>query len=129
MANPAPTLNIPVTGSPPQADIGLTSFAGPLLLAIPDDAEFPEGASAYAILGDTESPELEGAWVPAGEWKYPPPPAEPEEREFKQYKNLTVELSLAQLKKFVGQTVRLGYRGMGESGLPYDSDAISLTIN
>ena len=128
MTNPAPSLNIPVSGSPPQATITLAKFNVPLQLAIPNSAQLHPEGMVYAILGDPEDPELKGYAIPAGEWASPAPPAEPEEGEYQQSQNLTVEVSLAQLQKFAGQTVQLRYQGMGESGLAVSSDPISLKI-
>lgn len=128
MANPVPTLNIPVTGSPPQATVALAMFNGPLRLAIPNTAQLPGDGRVYAILGDPEAPELTGGAIPAGNWVSPPPPAEPEEGEYQQSQDLTVEVSLAQLQMFAGQTVPLRYQGMGGSSLAADSDPILLTI-
>ncbi|WP_433738669.1 hypothetical protein [Pseudomonas putida] len=128
MANPAPTLNIPTTGSPVQAQIDTSTFSGSLLLTIPDHATLPAEGRVYAILGDPEDPELTGAEVAAGRYVPPKPPAEPDEGEFKQDKNLMVEISNAQLQKFTGRTVELRYQGMGESSLAYDSDPVLLTI-
>ncbi|VVM77885.1 hypothetical protein [Pseudomonas fluorescens] len=129
MLNPVPTLNVPITGSPPQAEVQLNTSIDPLRLTIPDTAELPPEGDVYAIIGDPEDPELEGEHSPAGEWVSPPPPAEPDEGSYQQAKNLTVEVSLEELREFAGQTVQLRYQGVGESGLTYDSDPISLKIN
>ena len=126
--NPAPVLNIPVTGSPPQAVVNLAEFIQPLRLAIPDTARLPPEGSVYAILGDPEYPELTGDSVPAGNWMSTLPPAEPDEGDYLQSLDLTVELSVEQLRGFAGQTVQLRYQGMGESGLAVSSDPISLKI-
>ena len=128
MANPVPTLNIPVSGSPPKAVVTLTTFAGPLRLSIPTTAKLAPEGMVYAIVGDPEVPELTGNSIPAGMWVSLPPPAEPDEGRYQQSQNLTVEVSLAQLQRFAGQTVQLRYQGMGESNLAEDSDAISLQI-
>ena len=137
MTNPAPSLNIPVSGSPPQATITLAKFNVPLQLAIPNSAQLHPEGMVYAILGDPEDPKLKGYAIPAGEWASPEPPEEleeleeleePEEGEYQQSQNLTVEVSLAQLQKFAGQTVQLRYQGMGESSLALDSEPIELTI-
>ncbi|MDZ5433438.1 hypothetical protein T3H00_12315 [Pseudomonas fluorescens] len=128
MANPAPMLNVPTTGSPAQAEIDISTFSGPLVLTISDNATLPPEGRVYAILGDPENPDLTGDEVRAGSYVQPPPPAEPDEGEFKQDKNLTVEISKAQLQKFAGRTVELRYQGTGESGLAYNSEHILLTI-
>ena len=146
MANPAPSLNIPVSGSPPQATVTLAKFNVPLRLAIPNSAQLHPEGMVYAILGDPEDPKLKGYAIPAGEWASPEPPKvleepeepeeleepeepeEPEEGEYQQSQNLTVEVSLAQLQRFAGQTVQLRYQGMGESSLALDSEPIELTI-
>ena len=121
MANPVPTLSIPVSGSPPKAVITLANFEGPLRLTIPDSAKLPAEGSVYAILLDPEGSELTGGAIPSGEWVNP-------EGEYRQNQNLKVELYVERLQEFKGKTVQLGYQGMGESGLPVDSDAISLQI-
>jgi len=128
MANPVPTLSIPVSGSPPKAVITLANFKGPLRLTIPDSAKLPAEGSVYAILLDPEGSELTGGAIPVGEWVSPQQSAEPDEGEYRQNQNLKVELYLERLQEFKGKTVQLGYQGMGESGLPVDSDAISLQI-
>ncbi|CAI8984170.1 hypothetical protein [Pseudomonas sp. IT-P218] len=128
MANPAPTLNIKVSGSPLKATITLAKFKGPLCLCIPNIAKlYPEGI-VYAIIGDPEDPELKGADIAAGEWVPSSPDAEPEDGEYQQSQDLEVELSLAQLQWFKGRIVELRYQGTGESSLTTDSDPILLTI-
>jgi hypothetical protein len=128
MANPAPMLNVPITGFPLQAVVNLSTFSGSLWLAIPDAAWLFAEGSVYAIFGDPDSPELTGDWIPAGRYVAPPPPADPDEGEFQQFKNLKVEISKAQLQRFAGQTVHLRYQSMGESGLAENSDPIELNI-
>ncbi|AWY42760.1 hypothetical protein DKY63_23775 [Pseudomonas putida] len=128
MANPAPTLNVPTSGSPLLAEVNISALDGPLLLTIPDAARLPPEGRVYAILGDPEDPELTGDEIPVGRYVAPPPPAEPDEGDYQQDKNLKVEISRAQLQKFAGRTVELRYQGMGESGLSHDSDPILLKI-
>jgi hypothetical protein len=128
MANPAPTLNIDVTGSPPQATITLATFKGPLRLGISNTAQLYLEGIVYAIIGDPEDPELKGADIAAGEWVLSSPDAEPEDGEYQQSQDLEVKLSLAQLQRFKGRIVELRYQGTGESSLTTDSDPILLTI-
>lgn len=128
MANPAPTLNIDVTGYPPQATVKLAELDKTLRLGISNTAQlYPEGRD-FAILGDPEDPELKGADIAAGEWVPSSPDAEPGDGEYQQSQDLKVELSLAQLQRFKGRIVELRYQGTGESSLPADSDPIKLII-
>jgi hypothetical protein len=131
MANPAPTLNIDVTGSPPRATVKLAELAQlgeTLRLGISNNAQlYPEGR-VYPILGNPEDPELKGADIAAGVWVLSSPDAEPEDGEYQQRKELVVELSVDALRRFLGRTLPLRYQGTGESSLTTDSDPIELTI-
>ncbi|PRA18816.1 hypothetical protein CQ014_05995 [Pseudomonas lurida] len=123
MENPVPGLTITVTGPFDQAEISLSTFTGPLVVFIPEDARlFPEG-TVYAILGaDPEEPAWSGDKISAGEC--------PEDaQDYQQLPNLTVEVPKSALERFADQTTLLRYQTIGESSVPLSSAPISLTIN
>ncbi|MGY2262592.1 hypothetical protein [Pseudomonas sp. SDO55104_S430] len=130
MANPVPALNVKVTGSPAQTEIKLAKFPGPLRISIPETAEGFDDGKAYAVLGeDVENPDLKGTEISVGVWEEGQPPNEPEDGRYVRSKNLAVELSAAQLKRFAGQTVQVRYAMEGTSGLIVGSEPISLKIS
>lgn len=128
MANPAPKLNIGVSGSPPTANIDLSTFKGSLTLSIPDNAHLANEGRVYALIGAPDNPDLTGDSVAAGKWIAPPPPADPEDGSYQRKTGLSVEVSHEQLAQFAGQSVRLSYQSVGESGLTEDSEEVVLNI-
>ncbi|KAA8560651.1 hypothetical protein FX985_00701 [Pseudomonas extremaustralis] len=122
MTNPVPGLNIPIKGPFDQAEVSLSTFTGPLVVSIPNDAELFLRGTVYAILGlDSEKPAWEGAKIKAGEWQK-------NTEQYQRLSNLKVEVPKQDLLQFKNQTTQLRYQTIGESSIRVISEPISLTI-
>ncbi|HEF4758781.1 TPA: hypothetical protein SAN82_001185 [Pseudomonas putida] len=105
-------------------------MSGLLFVTVTGSAEGFDDGKAYAVLGeDAEKPDLKGTEISFSVWEEGRPPNEPEDGRYVRSKNLVVELSTAQLKKFAGQTVQVRYAMEGTSGLIVGSEPISLKIS
>ncbi|KAA6176931.1 hypothetical protein [Pseudomonas veronii] len=122
MTNPVPGLNIRITGPFDQAEVNLSTFTGPLVVSIPNDAELFPGGKVYVILGpNSDAPAWEGAQIDAGEWQK-------DTEQYQRRSNLKLEVPKQDLLRFKNQTTLLRYIAQSESNMQIISEPISLTV-